>query len=49
MEEPIAGTVELKCECAENSWIGCVLWTEEEPWMFAEWRDDAGGREKDGF
>ena len=49
MEEPMAGTVELKWEWAVNSWRGWLLWTEDGPWMLAEWREDAGGREKEGF
>ena len=49
MEEPIAGTVELKCEWAVNSCRGCVLCTDEGPWRLPEWREDAGGSEKEGF
>ena len=41
MEEPIAGTVELKCEWAVNSCRGCVLCTDEGPWRLPEWREDA--------
>ena len=47
MLEPISGTVELKCEV--NSCRGWVPCTEEGPWRLLEWREEAGGREKEGF
>ncbi len=45
----MAGTVELKCEWAVNSWSGWEPCTEDGPWMFWECSEDAGGREKEGF
>lgn len=49
MEEPIAGTVELKWEwVAVNSWSGWGLWTEDELWRLLE-SEEAGGKEKEGL